>query len=163
MLLKRSASARAILSVPCDGRRDLKAAPAALLAFPSPKPRSSMKRSPAQTVVDRFALIGVKQTNKINNHPLAVKLVPQRAKLVFLLGNDDHFGFVDNLGEVRLHQRRDVRDLAFDVVFVRAEQSGELDVPIVDRELEPLADQGFYKRHHRALAQVVGSRLEAQA
>ena len=61
------------------------------------------------------------------------------------------------------HQPRDVRDLVQDVVAVRADAAGEVHVLVVDREIVALADQPLDELDHRALAQVVGAGLEAEA
>src|SRR5712692_5990545 len=55
-----------------------------------------------------------------------------------------------------------MRNLALDVLFVRAEEPRQLDVSVVDRQLQTFSYQCFDQRNHWALTQVVGARLEAQ-
>ena len=70
---------------------------------------------------------------------------------------------VDDLVERVAQQRGEVRDLPLDVVLVRPDQPRHRDVPIVDLQRAALAEQRLGQDDDRALAQVVGARLEAEA
>ena len=62
----------------------------------------------------------------------------------------------------RLQQFAEVRNRFLDVALVGADQPGQADLRIVDGQSQSLADQPLGQRDERALAQVVGARLEAQ-
>ena len=61
------------------------------------------------------------------------------------------------------HQRRDVRDLLFDVEPVGPHECGDADLRVEDAHRASLADERLHQRHHRTLPQVVCPRLESQA
>ena len=62
-----------------------------------------------------------------------------------------------------MQQRPDVGQMAVEEFLVRAQDSRQVDLGIVDLDRHALADQLLGERHHRALAQIVGAGLEAQA
>src|SRR5215212_11792981 len=54
-------------------------------------------------------------------------------------------------------------DLVLDVLAVRADETGERDVLVVDLQLVALPEQGLCQDDDRALAQIIGAGLEAEA
>src|SRR3990167_2887928 len=98
------------------------------------------------------------------DHVLAVEgLLRQGCEALIAITEDDDLGVIDYRIEVTVEQRGDMRNLRFDVVLVGAIDAGIFDVAVVDAQFEALADQHLGQLHQRALAQVVGAGLEAQA
>src|SRR5689334_5746860 len=84
------------------------------------------------------------------------------AKLFSLVADDDHVRIAQHAVDSGAHQLRNVRYLALDVFLVRADESRERNVAVVQRELESFADQRFDQRHHRRLAQIVRAGFETK-
>jgi len=69
---------------------------------------------------------------------------------------------LDYLVKLGVHKRGDVWNLSFDVFLVGAEQSSRLDIAVINRELQSLAEQGLDHCHDRTLSQIVSAGLETQ-
>src|SRR5687768_5482919 len=79
------------------------------------------------------------------------------------VADNDGIGVVDNLVDACNHQARDMGDAVEDVVAVRPVDGCEADVAVVHAQVVALSDQPLDQFHYRALAQVIGTRLEAEA
>ena len=77
--------------------------------------------------------------------------------------DDRDVGSAQRLAGLVREQPPQVGQLRLDVAAVGADQAGRVDDRVVDADVEPLADQSLGKLHVRALAQVIGVHLEAQA
>src|SRR6266550_5332555 len=84
----------------------------------------------------------------------------ERAKFRRAIADDDDVTRVEDLSNAATHERPDVRDLALDVLLVRADEARTRHLAIVNGELQSLADQLLDQCHHRRFAEVVRSGLE---
>ena len=56
-----------------------------------------------------------------------------------------------------------MRNVVENVIAIRPVDARQADVPVIDAQIKPLADQALGQLHHRALAQIIRSCLEAEA
>src|SRR5579863_660355 len=61
------------------------------------------------------------------------------------------------------HQSLQMRDFPFDVITVRAHQTGNLDEPVINPQVVAAANQPLGQPYERRLAEVVGALLERQS
>src|ERR1043166_9759083 len=83
-------------------------------------------------------------------------------KLFRLIRDYDHFARAYNTLELRTHQLRNMRNLTFDVLLVRAKHARQLHVAVINQHAQTLAEQSLANRNDRTLAQVVSALLKAQ-
>src|SRR3989441_1479490 len=114
------------------------------------------------------SIVSLKQ-RRVNRQPDEVNddLVRARPRQCFrelgrLIADDDDLGLVDEVVDGVAEQRRKMWNLFLDVFLVRADQFREKHILVVDAELASLAEQLLGEDDDRALAQVVGARLEAE-
>src|ERR1043166_1790539 len=84
-------------------------------------------------------------------------------KLFRLIRDYDHFARAHNTLELRTHQLRNMRNLTFDVLLIRAKNARQLHVAVVNQHAQTLAEQSLDNRNDRTLAQVVSPLLKAQS
>ena len=90
--------------------------------------------------------------------------VVQRAHVLRIaIADDDHLAVLQQVIGRLGQDRDDMRDLLLDVCAVRPVQVGVGDVRIVHPDVIAAADEALHQRDQRALAQVIGAGLGAQA
>lgn len=79
-----------------------------------------------------------------------------------LLRDDEHVAALDDLFGILFEQLGQVRHAGLDLLLVRADEAGEIDLRIVDADGMAAADERLRRGHERAAAEIVRVRLEGE-
>ena len=92
-----------------------------------------------------------------------VVLVQRLHDLGIAKTHHDHVGVLHDVPGAVAHQRGNVRNRLLEIGPVGADQARDVDLRVVNLQFHALADELLGQRQKRALAQVVGAALKAQA
>src|SRR6185437_12615608 len=120
-------------------------------------------RLPADAGVVRMALLDLPDAHEVDHELIGAQFFGEPGEFLSPVADDDHIRVIHDLLDRCDHETLDVRNTLHDVLTVGARELGEIDVAIVEPEVEALAEQPLDVLNQRTLAQIVRSRLEAEA
>src|ERR1700752_494425 len=119
-------------------------------------------RLPANTLIGLIRLV-VEYSHQINNQLTIAALALELLEFFRPVANNQYIRKLNDLIDAGAHQLRDMWYLFFDVIFVRTHETSKRNIAIVDVELNSLANESLDQYHHRRLAQIVRTGLEAES